>query len=1643
MTQISSGTLSYPFCADYSAMAACLFAIQNAASAGAFNGNARVLELLGVFEQDVLRKLYIRTIRILETIDGSTTITPGDFDGDDFSDRDFYVGYLDTTNPGFSSRFQTILNIFKEFCGRAGEISEADKAALYAALVPVLDTFDELQQYLSAAGLNPCDSSVVYLNNSPSLYLQAAGSAGTDGIPAGIHLRWSLAGDLGSNHILKGDYDTAATSGYNQSNDYLQVSRTPYNNPVRLVIDFQADKPVIDNAAQTWTYFVTQTIGSQIISNRVRLTFSDAGGYNQLAVNADAAADPFHFLTQYTGLIVFEVLNKTLFMAGFDFGKDAATGNAALKIESESLIGGPEDTAAQVVNSRKTVLLDTGLTSTALIYGENIRKVRVKKSANGYLQRFSFETYHDFLNTRSQADWSPVNSAGFSLSLIDQLVFDRLESPDYPVDNLWPQFNEGTTVRVANYKDKWLTTRPNEPSIKDIVTRYLTLSETDPRAEDILRDEDAGADAPGLLVSYVDVLNILAIDYHIARMLGLGYIDTPAGTALTDKFVYRASYTNRKSLDSAQQVNYSYSSLPTSKLDRLLPEKPVARPLSYTSPAGEPSGSSGFDNQGYLKTDHVRLINIGREPLSDEIPGYNFFADLYAVENYNSFESPKPVLYGIEYRPANQSAYVKPEITSAGQTGLGTAYNAYDPAFPQTGVPETVPIPDNADSLYFHFERQEGVHFYAIYGISWLARASAISNEVATNATVFVPQNRLQPPTDVAVQYIQQEDTLLFTTVTEQAWYQGRSVTFPGLDISLTRIVFNWLDILDISFIQGTTPAELATVPRADKIKAYFDPQLPLEITGLIRDIQPVSGSDTQLRLWTAAYTQIDGRSVSPVINPLDFYRFTDSLLSTPEGQFRVLGLDQGTNGPIITIEKNAQQQNVASSEQPDYYGIQTSYSGPGVSSRFSMVENLSNPANWQAITQDISLTSFADIHNPVIESTTDTEGNISKNWIGGINAPAVISPLFGDSNDQADLPGYYKIEFAAGFVLAPNPQYNLPFDPAHPNQNPPGQTNGAHVEWYKGWLRVPFAAGDTDKKTLEVTRIDQTSPLVLYVYDPSYLDNPITVSATAQTTIPVNFHPGYRAYFFAEPSPAYTFNRDHILPAGNENSRKTLIGLQSADTRTAGSGFSSAVSIPAVLLARKIEIPVQMDAPVASTLKVRPDATAKAALTFDTKVPLEADGTAGNPFGFLFCRTTQEDVLNALYENTTVLQIGNALAALTVDNSYSQRFFELVNLRFDPAHPGQFRVFDASPQPYGFPVPDKSGLVAGGDSDEVKTTKYRGAIEGTILPLTGQTPIAQFIKNGLQTDNKAPVIRDIDGNLLDPAAPAFDPFPMIRKYTPNTAPGTTYIRFTDYTLNAASRNLYFYAATEVTSQLVRGPLSPFMGPVTILQTLPPETPLIRTFAIAASVLPATTPLSVSFQLSPVSPEDLVSLIRIYRTTDLVKAGSLQTMDTHMDIPLEEGLTGGYTLTDTLADLTPFPAGETLYYRLAAVRIIINEFDLPEEVVSLGSETIPVRLIDTINPDAPALTYTQNVNQLTWQPTANKGTYYLYQQNARGNWGRIYSVAPPDSASGMSYTLPAPLVLQDESGNRLYYRFKVQVQNSSGLFNLADKEITI
>jgi hypothetical protein len=1653
-----SGINSYAFCADYSNIARCLFAIQSTGSKGAFANDPEALRLISIFEGDVLRKLYNRTIRVLGTLQGVDVIPEdllGDFEYLDFSEIDFNVGlsagdfgYIDfsnidfSVNSGYGSRFQIILNLFAILCSHSSELSDADIQSINAALVPVLNAFWALQRYLIQAGLNPCDAVPTYFNNSPNLYLQAAGSDGSNDIAQGIHLRWSLAGDLGSNHLPQGDYYNGSLEpiGYNKTNDYVILSRTPYVNPVIFTIDFETALPAIDYSARQWTYILNLFTGNQQITNIFRLTFKDITPYNQAAAATDPQTNPFGFLQLYNGLIEIEIDNKNSFSVGYDFRLKDGQAAAMLKFQAIS-VSNINGVSTETINIRKTITATSSGPVTGAISGDNILKTQLQTSSGGFLQSLSFETYDDFITTRVPADWTTVGDE-FSLSTTDQLVFDRLEAADYPINNLWPQYNDGMRVKVANYHDKWSVSHPNDFSIKETVQQYLVLSETDPRAEDVVKDDGAGPDDPGLLVSYLDILNLLAMDYHWARMLGLGHIDTQVNNLETVQYIYKVSYTNRQSPDSPNLLTFEYISLPTGKTDSRLPEAPVMRPLSYTMPVDNGLTGGIFNEEGYATNAHVRLVNIGREPYNFELTAPSFFGDISSSGDFNVFENTDSILYGIKYRPIDQQNYVKPEITSnQGNPTLWFEYFAYDSDFPG-GVLETAPVPDNQTSLYIHLEKQTGIHAYAIYGINWFARASVISNESETNATVFPVNNTLVPPAGISVQYIQKEDTLLFTTATEQDWLSGRAAEFPGQDIGFTRVTFNWLDLTDISYVSDITTFDFSNVIKPTRVKAWFKPGQPLQVVGVITNIMPVAGDPALLLLNTGNYSLLDGSLINPLIAETDLSRFTGSLLATPEGQFAVVSVAEGTSGPVFTVKKIVQTTTVEDPYTPGSYATKDDYILPAFGSRFTVTENLSDPANWQPITKDVQLIDYADPLAPVMETSIDDEGNITRYLIGGITGSAIILGL-NDTGGQP-MPGYYSVTFDPAVALAPHPQSNLPFDPDFPDANAPGALHSPDVEWYNGQIRIPVAGDPSNKKLLNVIRILQADPLQVYVYDAAYQDDTIQVSVTGTDLVDqVNFHPGYKVYLFPEPPPDNSFNGTNILPPSGQKDKKTLIGLQAADTGMGRSGFVSSVSAPAILMARKIEVPVQLDTPMIYGLKVRPDATTKAALTFDMKIAPDSSGAARNPFGFMFYRTTNEDVLAALYAPATVSAILASLSALMADDHFDQRYLELVNLIFDPENPGNFNVFDATPNPYGFPVPDKANLTESSDSQEIKTNKYLSAILSTLLPLTAQTPIFSFLKQGYQTENKLPTIRTIDGNLIDPSDPSFDPFPMIRQYTSDGEANTTYIRVTDYTLNGSSRFLYFYGGSEVTNQLAIGPLSPFAGPVTILHTLPADPPVIRYFTLGPPAIVSTSPVAVAFYISPFYAEDPINKIRIYRTYNQNKALSLQTMDSHTDLDIVIDTQNGIVTADTFPDLATVPFGEVIYYRLAFIRTIINEREVSEDVVGLASDIVVVNLINTINPLAPDLIYDEVASTLTWLPTTNKGTYNLYAQNSRGNWQKIYIISPASSTDPMEFTLTPPLVLTDGDGKRIYHRYKVKVENSSGLLNLVDNELTI
>ena len=326
-------------------------------------------------------------------------------------------------------------------------------------------------------------------------------------------------------------------------------------------------------------------------------------------------------------------------------------------------------------------------------------------------------------------------------------------------------------------------------------------------------------------------------------------------------------------------------------------------------------------------------------------------------------------------------------------------------------------------------------------------------------------------------------------------------------------------------------------------------------------------------------------------------------------------------------------------------------------------------------------------------------------------------------------------------------------------------------------------------------------------------------------------------------------------------------------------------------------------------------------------------------------------------------------------------------------------------------------------------------------------------MEDGYQTSDRKPVIRDSDGNLIMPDAGEYDGSPMAVKYA-NESDGMI-VRFTDYTLDGASTSIFFYYAKEMNNMLAVSERSGIWGPVQLINTAPPKAPEISKFYTRLENTVTGDTTAVLFEINDYPEGENISKILIYRTLEASKAKTTRTMQ------LAATIDAGDPIIDDFSDLDYYPFGDVLYYRLVAVRTVkTNKIENTEtyeteDVLSYPSPLILANIIDVNNPPAPdpelfELFYTADENPMEnllenvvikWNLTAHNGTYYLYQMNNSGNWTELKHWIKPDT-DPVQHDL-GNLPKTDEDGDTIYYRFKVTVENSSGLFSLEENILTI
>ncbi|NVK64986.1 MAG: hypothetical protein HWE22_10385 [Flavobacteriales bacterium] len=1523
---------------------------------------------------------------------------------------------------------------------------------------------------------------------SPYIYLDAAGSDQSDDSVEGFHLRWDLLRNLGETHLPKGDYSAAGGSyptniGYNREDDYVRIFKTPFNMAYYVDVNFSVVPDVITEVGldRVWRYNSFQPIAADpSFTTDVEVTFENRAQYDMTRVNHNPSTSPANFVSNYLGIITVRIVDKLFFAAEFTLGQGASN----LRVETVK-ISDPLDVETRKVSTRKVLTFATNET----IFCDNVDALRFDYDGDSVPTKIRLIAYDDFIYGKNiEGAWSYINQFALDDGNTDTnaSVFKRLEDDTlYNLDGKWRKYNEPDVnavgefrVNVDNYKSRWTMTE----GLKEAVVTYLDTSITDVKAVVTHTNNDPIANDSSMDISYLDMLNFVSLDYHVARMLGLGHIDFNDTSSEEEQFVYLMHYVTEAQLEqeAPDTVQHYYMTPPISKEDHKLPPVPVQKPVTYGIYVDNHTGSPTLltDEQGYNPYGASRYIQINREEFQFEKELETFF------ENSTQFSlcsQSVAVLLGLEYAESlisDGNPFNRPEITN-------------DPSWQDLGgLPEVTGIPLTAgERVYIHEETTEGEHHYALYSINWFSRVSQISNKEETDYTTFPPVNTLLPPTNFNVQLIQEEAPLIFTTQQEQDDLDA----IVDADKTYVRITFDWNEVHNKAY------------QTADGVELFWRQSSPLIVQGKIDSGAGAIVEDPVAKTVTVKTTGYLNASVNqvvtPVIDSLDVARFIGARLTIDGEAFEILDIiTSGTNPEIklkqkrVTASQDVNNNNIFSTTE--------SWISPEEDQRFFIAENLDSGASWdEQLAATVSIEQFSS-HTELV---THSDGTTETLDIGGLTGSGTIVDIADpDPNIMSYVP-------AGGPAQVPTGVYTITFDtellPAHPNGDP-----NAIVDYVGGTVRVLDA--NNEMKRLVVWKIKESGGVtVLTAFDATFglerdANNDFVLTGSDFTPLDgytpiqtgtvsiINFHPSYRVYVYKS---AGLFINDNILPSDGEGTRTSYMAARSIDSTITPTALASYMTPPAGLLAREIRELVAPGVPTGPLFATRPNFYGKATYTFDVQVD--------NPFALIFYRANERRILDQLYEPAHVDEILDELSSLTSpDVDFMQdRWNDLVNMNIDTIT-NTFKEY--TPGGYRFPMPSNDGyLIPHADptvveapfptKQEQQTQPYdfadtysytdsnpaiglvtqtyfqitKDCIDGAFLPLTEIPAIYKQLQDTeFQTTGREPVLRNPQtGARYTKDDPEFDPWPMAFRYEKNGGgtilqDGDTgyedltndrFVRFTDYTLDGAASNIYFYFAVELSNTLAVSDRSPVSGPIQLVNSGPAEAPEIRKVVTNLKVPGTSQKNSILFELNEFQESENIKEFKLYRTIDSQKALSVRTMDLVRTIGV------GYDLIDDFSDKT-FPLfGEPLFYRIVALREISNEQGSLEMIPSKSSNVALINVVDNLNPVAPDLSFHHdppsgspleitNVNISFLQSTYN-AIYRLYKQNTQGNWKMIHEIDPNvhnndvlvnvdlfDTTLGSS-TLPK----RDATGEPIYHRFRVDVENSSGLVNLKRNEFSL
>ncbi len=380
---------------------------------------------------------------------------------------------------------------------------------------------------------------------SPNFYLQSAGSTGLESTK-GIHNRWFLRGALGDKHLPKRDY-AQNTNNFNKPNDLVKVYRTQYRK-FEFLIDLFQSPTVVDSTNKFWIYRFGQ--------RDIYVYFKNETKYNQASASNDPFTNPAGFYQSYGNNLI-EVENKDdLFFAVQLLTQPNPSSSSYVRAETIT-VPDPIQNAPRFVSNRKK--FSYSQFSNMKFISENGKAIRFQPN-NCRIAKLKIEYYSDFIKgVNSDVDWLVMGEYGLNLNNTE--VFDSLEPSPNKVNGKWKRFNENSFVKTANYMNRWNgSVEPGGRNLKQMVEKYIDLSDAanNPTA---IESVPIGETPPlSIDVSNLELLNFASMDFHIARMLGLGSLDLDP-IVHNGSYVYVAEYTSFADLEDGLALEKCNTSL--------------------------------------------------------------------------------------------------------------------------------------------------------------------------------------------------------------------------------------------------------------------------------------------------------------------------------------------------------------------------------------------------------------------------------------------------------------------------------------------------------------------------------------------------------------------------------------------------------------------------------------------------------------------------------------------------------------------------------------------------------------------------------------------------------------------------------------------------------------------------------------------------------------------------------------------------------------------------------------------------------------------------------------------------------------------------------------------------------------------------